>query len=210
MTQKFYPIGSWFSHHKYGKALLAQTGYNVGNFILICDGNRLTDEFKLQHHPEHSFPGVYQETISEYGLVPDQNTLENPKKNEGVVKSALKKSCFVHLCRYIRPYNGEQIDNMRGATISFLLDYVSKTVTCGVSICNGVNFEKKEGRSRAIDRRVEADRAYSFIFDFPKTGFAENDITSVFIDHIERVGHQELWPKRRMVIRKILKMYEQS
>ena len=92
MTQKFYPIGSWFSHHTHGKALLAQTGYNVGHFILINNGNRLTDEFKLQHHPEHSFPGVYQETISEYGLAPDQTLKERRELLEREI-SKLTKEC---------------------------------------------------------------------------------------------------------------------
>lgn len=55
--------------------------------------------------------------------------------------------------RYIRPYSWDtEVDSQRGITLAFLLDYNTRTIEVGFSVCDGDNFKKETGREIAQER----------------------------------------------------------
>lgn len=79
-----------------------------------------------------------------------------------------KEKYSVTVYRFIRPGNSlwdedfENIlhDNLSGITVRFDIDYVARTVTAGWTICDGVNFYKGEGKSRADNAYVKEEFDY--------------------------------------------------
>lgn len=79
-----------------------------------------------------------------------------------------KEKDSVTVYRFIRPGRNPWVesaenvlhDNMSGITVRFDVDYVARTVTAGWTICDGVNFYKEEGKSRADNAYVKEEFDY--------------------------------------------------
>lgn len=63
----------------------------------------------------------------------------------------------VQVVRYIRDYiqtdpffGADEVDNMKGITVVYDIDYDERTVEASWSVCAGVNFSKIQGRTRAL------------------------------------------------------------
>lgn len=145
----FYPVGHRF--YCFGNTyILAQLSEIRGTFINVESGNRYSDDFVLLELGGNGVRGTY--------YVPEE-------LQEISVFSKEDKPDIVEFFRYIRPHNNTgEIDNLRGVTLRFVLNYPEDKVDVFVSICNGDNFEKQLGR----DLCTWARDAYRFEFRMPE------------------------------------------
>ena len=134
----FYPVGHRF--HYFGNTyILAQLSEVHGTFINVESGNRYSDDFVFLEIGGDGVRGTY--------AVP-REFLANTEI------SVEEKPDVVEFYRYIRPRHrlstgnkvAGEIDNLRGVTLKFVLDYPANLVWVYVAICNGDNFFKKIGR----------------------------------------------------------------
>lgn len=73
-----------------------------------------------------------------------------------------KKRNPIRVVRYIRPLDElcANKSNMYGVTLVFDLDYDARKIDVGISICNGDNFDRKEGIKRAMSGKLSITNIY--------------------------------------------------
>ena len=99
----------------------------------------------------------------------------------------MEKPKQVVIVRHIRPvtiYSAPLVDNMYGATLYVELDYETRNVKFGYSICVGDNFSRKFGVD-AAKIRFENEPAN---LPMPENGFEDTSVTAYIVENISETN----------------------
>ena len=94
----------------------------------------------------------------------------------------VEKPRFVDVVRYIRPRDhfGE-ILNLFGVALVFRLDYETKTVSAGYSVCMGDNFSRVIGKDIATQRLEQSP----LVFEMVNGEISKNGVVGDFLMYLE-------------------------
>jgi hypothetical protein len=133
---RFYP-GSTFGKFKFVKIL--------PEFGMFLDDNGVIASYQqFQFEPGTEYSDICVNELIDLFYTP---RIVEPEKEEDPRVPSVKteKPRFVKFIRYARPCRDGEIDNLRGITFYFVLDYENEEVMFGYSVCNGDNFSKTSG-----------------------------------------------------------------
>ena len=159
------------------EAVLVQVGAGIGKWIDPSDFKRISDaEIELTYdlNDFRSLRGRMPDSVYYY-----LNNSHPPAHYAETTNDAPDRKRFVDLFRYVRPLNPYmEIDNLKGITFRIQLDYQYRTIKFAYSVCNGDNFNKQNGRTRA---QFAFDKDVSTVtIPMPDEGICEGGV----LDHI--------------------------